>query len=190
MGKDVSQADACFQREWAEYHGEAPPLAFVLRNSSQKLWLRFHALPGSKRYASEIVERLSIRARANALACEVLGNGADCWLVQCRIGEYTKPFWKPLAIEPIEGLRFPDPEDDHHWLAMVSAVRWKVGMFDDLLNEIADDETGPTLWMSRRNGALFAPYDGGFDLFPSTASEVVRLKTIYGDWLSDHPEGL
>ncbi|WP_446689018.1 DUF3885 domain-containing protein [Rhizobium laguerreae] len=50
---------------------------------------------------------------------------------------------------------------------IVASVRWQEGSFDDLLTARADDETGPTLLMNSGNGAIFAPYDGGFDLFPA-----------------------
>jgi hypothetical protein len=44
--------------------------------------------------------------------------------------------------------------------------------------------------MSRKTGKIFAPYDGGFDLFPSPGEEVAQLKSRFSEWLSSHPEGL
>jgi hypothetical protein len=162
----------------------------MLRTDRQKPWVRFHALPNSKRYSDGDAERDEIRRRANILGNEVLGSDTACWLVQCRIEEFQKPFWRPLARRPDVGLRYPDPEGDYHWIASALPSRWHDGVFDDLFSEIADDQTGPTLWMSRANGSIFAPYDGGFDLFPSSKSEAERLKRRHVEWLSSHPEGI
>jgi hypothetical protein len=63
-------------------------------------------------------------------------------------------------------------------------------VFDKLLTAIADDEVDFVFWMNRENGAIFAPYDGGFDLFPSTDAQVDELKKSYPDWLSSHSQGL
>ena len=40
-----------FEQEWRKFHGELPPLAFALREMSGGPWVRFHALPDSKRKA-------------------------------------------------------------------------------------------------------------------------------------------
>lgn len=179
-----------FQREWADHHGNAPPLAYMLRTDPHKPWLRFHSLDASKRYAEQKSEQIEILRRGNLLASEVLGSNCDCWLVQCRIEEFSKPYWDSLGVEATKGLRYADPEEGFHWTAAVVAVTWVHGSFDGLLESIAQDRTGPTLWMSRESGALFAPYDGGIDLFPSANAEVARLTQIYGDWLSRDPSGL
>ncbi|WP_457644891.1 DUF3885 domain-containing protein [Rhizobium ruizarguesonis] len=41
------------------------------------------------------------------------------------------------------------------------------GTLDSILLAIADDKTGPTMWMDRKTGKIFAPYDGGFDVVAS-----------------------
>jgi hypothetical protein len=59
-----------------------------------------------------------------------------------------------------------------------------------MLTAIANDEVGPTLWMDRRSGSIFAPYDGGFDPFPHSQGDVESLKAEFSGWLSPHPCGL
>lgn len=72
----------------------------------------------------------------------------------------------------------------------MSSVRWQGGVFDKVLKDVADDATGPTLWCDREYGRVFAPYDGGFDLFPISMAEVAELKARHKDWLSKEPSGL
>ncbi len=87
-------------------------------------------------------------------------------------------------------MTFDDGDEEMAWAAHVDSVQWHAGTFDPLLLSIADDEADRTMWMNRSNGALFSPYDGGFDLFPDTEAAVRRLKKSYGGWLSPHPDGL
>lgn len=179
-----------FEREWASFHGQTPPLVFRLRTIEGKPWVRFHALPESKRDPESQAERGEIRRRATLLGNEILGKGADCWLIQCRIEGDLVPRFKPLKAELNPWLRYLDDEDDYCWVASTSTVFWDADVFDELLSDIADDTTGPTLWCSRDTGKVFSPYDGGFDLFPSAMAEVDELKKRYGHWLSPEASGL
>jgi hypothetical protein len=181
---------SAFEREWTEFHGKAPPLAFALREVSEKPWVRFHALPDGVRYSTSQIEREEVRQRASILGDQLLGNGDPCWLVQCQVEEYIKPNWKPLTPHFGPQLRYRDKDDDFHWMAFASPVRWEAKEFYDLLFDIADDRTGPTLWFSRQTGKVFGPYDGGFDLFPTTQTEVIELRQRYSGWLSMEPSAL
>ena len=161
--------------------------------------LRFHSLPASKRYADTDEERSVLLGRQNVLASEVLGD-RPCWLVQAhwvlRAGERDltdqhDPFratreWKlDFAFEFLEY----DGEEWRPWRVYAAQVRWSPGEFDDLLLSIADEKAGPTLWMGA-DGAIFAPYDGGVDLFLRDAGAVQRLATQHSEWLPTHPLNL
>lgn len=66
---------------------------------------------------------------------------------------------------------------------MASPAVWKSSAFDGVLRRIACEEARPTLWVSQADGAVFAPYAGGVDLFfHSEARETIRLK--HANWLS------
>lgn len=191
MSNDTPQSLDDFQANWSRFHGGSPPLSYVLRSAGQTPWVRLHALPNSKRYSENAAERQEILNRANTLGTEILASSPNCWLVQCRAAGGSTSYPSASAIEPEASLRFVDPEDDDmQWIALLASVRWQEGSFDDLLMARADDDTGPILLMNSGNGAIFAPYDGGFDLFPASIAEVKRLKRFYADWLSSHPGGL
>ncbi len=179
-----------FEREWEFFHGHTPPLAFRLRIIEGKPWVRFHALPASKRYAESQAQREEIRRRTTLLGNAILGEGEDCWLVQCRIEDDFTPRYNTLQAELNPQLRYRDDENDYYWLASTSRVFWDAGSFDELLTAISDDRTGPTLWFSRNTGKIFSPYDGGFDLFPSDMTEVDNLRRQHPAWLSQEASGL
>ena len=175
-----------FSREWQSFYGKTHPIAFMLRGVAGKPWVRFHALPGSVRYAQTKQQQDEIHRRAAILANETLGRGSECWLVRSWREEYPKPVNSSADCE----LRYREDDDDFQWVSSPSQVLWHEDTFRDLLHDIAEDRTGPTLWFNGETGKVFAPYDGGFDLFPTSIEEVDELKRQHGDWLSSEPSGL
>lgn len=154
--------------------------------------LRFHSLPSSKQYADTDEERSVLLSRQNLLALEVLGD-RPCWLVQghwvAEAQEWDmvdEPDWflatrkwkLDFAFEFLED----DGDEGRPWRIYAAQVHWSPGRFDDLLLSIADERAGPTLWMGT-DGAIFAPYDGGVDLFLPDAETVQRLAARHPDWL-------
>jgi hypothetical protein len=151
-----------FAALWRGWFPDVPPVGHLLRDAYPERWLRVHSLPGSKRYAGTDAEWGELLRRMNAVATDVLGEGA-CALVE--------PAWA---------------EDE--WGAPVEAT-WRSGAFDALLRRVADDETR-AVFVALDSGRVFAPYDGGADLFLRDAVERDAFRARYGAWLSAHPLGL
>ena len=177
-----------FEAVWRRFHPGFDPVGYLMREAGAPNWVRFHSLPGSKRYAETDAERAIILDRQNALAMEVLGAG-PCWLVR------SEPFDLDLAnaFASGEGRFDEEPEvaqAEGPWQGEAVPTRWAPGAFDDLLLAIADDRAGRTLWISEADGAVFAPYDGGVDLFLPEPGRVLAVKAAHPDWLSPHPGGL
>jgi hypothetical protein len=182
-----------FEGHWRKFYPNAQgPTGWMMRRSGAVHWLRFHSLPQSKRYAETEAERRVLLARQNALAYAVLGH-SDCWLVQtCWVAASQEQ--KPSPNYPFEFsfefLADEGDDDDHPWKVYASAQTWGRGTFDNLLLAIANDDIRDTIWLSCETGAVFAPYDGGVDLFLPTQSQIETLKAEHRDWLSPHPDGL
>ncbi|MGA0544733.1 DUF3885 domain-containing protein [Brevundimonas sp. VNH65] len=198
---------ARFEQAWESFYPGHHPIGWMLRDEGAQHWVRFHSLPESKRYPDTDEERTVLLARQNALAAEVIGGG-PCWLVQTHWttlpGDLDWPdqhdsFWatREYGLEYVsEFIRKddadahePDREPDRPWRVYSGQTDWSPGRFDHLLLSIADDEAGPTLWMGI-TGQIFAPYDGGVDLFLSSPAAVEAMRKQYADWLSGHPSGL
>lgn len=188
-----------FENAWTQFHLGEPPIGWMLLGKGVANRLRFHSLPASKQYADTDEERSLLLGRQNVLAFEVLGD-RPCWLVQAHwvlqpgerdVADQHDPFratreWKlDFAFEILED----DGEEGRPWRVYAAQVRWAAGRFDDLLLSIADEKAGPTLWMGT-DGAIFAPYDGGVDLFLPNAEAVQRLAAQHPDWLPTHPLNL
>ncbi|MBB3981536.1 hypothetical protein GGR44_001183 [Sphingobium fontiphilum] len=182
MTENRSEA-ADFRHDWTKFYPTCLPLGWMLRSRADSPWVRFHALPYSKRYADNQVEREIILARANKCGDRLLGPGQWCWVVEAEFSGPTVPNDVVLS--------GPDTDDpDKTWNFYARRERWLAGKYNRLLLSIADDGPGTTIWMRCDNGAVFAPYDGGFDLFPVSWDIVSDLKAEWPDWLSDHPKGL
>ncbi|MEZ5961104.1 MAG: hypothetical protein R3C30_11855 [Hyphomonadaceae bacterium] len=171
-----------FETVWRRHYGDTPALSWAMRDREAGDWLRFHALPRSKRYPDSPEEEQIILERANTLARAVVGEGATCWLAQA--GDWEPPF---DANAQIAG-RFHYDEFD--WLLFVSRLTFKSGVFDTLLLAVAKDTALRSLWLNEDTGDVFAPYDGGFDLFLKSPSEVEFLKARHASWLSPRCDGL
>lgn len=177
-------AAAEFRRDWAQFHPSCLPLGWMLRNRAGSPWVRFHALPGSKRYADDEAERDIILSRAHALGDGLLGVDQCCWVIEAETGDPSAPSEVALS-----GAETDDP-DEPVWSFYARRERWRAGTHDAKLLSIADDKPRRAIWMRCDDGAVFAPYDGGFDLFPTSWEAVSHLKFGWPDWLSDHPAGL
>ena len=173
-----------------------------MRAAGVRNWSRFHSLPLSKRYAETREEQTILLDRQNELACVVLGEGKACWLVQTC---WTTPAGYVEAANEQEkfqevrtyGLEhafsfLDDPEDEEAapWNVMAAPVCWKASAFDDTLLRIANEQAAPTLWTSAESGAVFAPYDGGVDVFLPSEEMAKKLRSRFADWQSPHPSGL
>lgn len=190
-----------FQLIWSRFHEGHLPVGYRLTGSGAANWVRFHSLPNSKRYADSDEERCTVLQRQNLLAGEVLGTD-PCWLVQTHwitpagvtdVADVYDPFAATRRFDLKPAFEFADDDDDEDpvlWRVHAGQTRWTDGGFDELLTSIAEEKAGPTLWMSETTGSIFAPYDGGIDLFLAKPEEVASLKGRHRDWLSKHPAGL
>lgn len=190
-----------FAEFWRAFYPNTQPIAYLMRAAHTRHWVRFHSLPFSKRYAETEAEFSILLGRQNALASAVLGENHSCWFVQAcwstsegkvEISDEFEQFreTRELGLKRAFSFRVEGEHDGYDWNVMVAPVRWTAGGFDDVLLRIANDVAAPALWVSAEHGAVFAPYDGGVDLFLPSETMVEELRSAHVDWLSSHPEGL
>lgn len=175
------------QALWRSFYAEKSPLAFLLREQMPERWLRVHSLPRSKRYAHNQDEAREVLRRYNCVASEVLDEAAPCALF---FPGYARRV-VPAVFDPLDRQFFYRFRTEILRLAMFTAqTRWQSHKFEALLCRVADDEVRFVLWMNLGSGEIFAPYDGGADLFLSSTERRDALRARYAPWLSAHPEGL
>lgn len=181
---------------WKRNFGNVPPVGHRLRENFPEQWVRFHALPNSKRYAESEIERKIILERGNTLANEIFTGSRTCWLFVSRLSDEDDiPHFRNAQRTVIEEYKlqktftwvdpFEESEDRLENWAYAKSMQWKMGRFDGLLTKRADDKIYNVLWVSPTSAEIFIPYDGGFDLILENKDRVNHLANKYSEWMSD-----
>ncbi len=186
-----------FREFWRARFGGLPPASHILRKTPWRRWIRFHALPGSKRYAETPEEVESIFSRARALGDAALGWNAPCWAavnryvvdgVPCnetddRLDRHGAT--KAWVWEEREAFGPPSIVETFVWETI-----WDADRLRDLLDEAARWNGMKPLLISRETAAVFAPYDGGFDIVMPDFLAAREIGWRFAGWLPDTPGGL
>ncbi|WP_414505237.1 hypothetical protein [Streptomyces sp. NEAU-L66] len=192
---DREHLSALWQRQWPL----GPPLAHELRDAYSNRWVRFHSLPGSKRYPEAEDEYAVVLDRNNTVLDELFA-GADVYvLTMAWSSEPTGPelptrrrevhpdgsLWMTLANETDA-----DPEFHTYTHLYADRRRWQRGSVDEILREVADDVLSGVLITDTGLQRIHHPYDGGADVILTTPEERDQVRNRHTDWLSQHPTGL
>lgn len=178
---------------WESHWPEAVPVGYRLRETYPDRWIRFHSLPGSKRYADTPAEYGEILYRHRKLLAELLGGRmpddlvviAEDWGARDLGTGWTKRRlpgawpWRRIELEEPElGFRY-------FWV--------RSGLTDSelvtLLRAAADDQAQIVL-ADPELTSLFWPYDGGVDIILPDSGTRDAFHDRHPDWLSAHPSGL
>ncbi|MFI1227584.1 MULTISPECIES: hypothetical protein [unclassified Streptomyces] len=191
MGKapDVRTAMTdLWQRRWPD----SPPIGYKLRDPYRDVWVRFHSLPGSKRYAEDESEYAIVLGRYNTVLDELFAGGdvyviRPVWTTETEVPPFgpDADHWQSLLVEE-------DPDPEFRTYCHLFAVRrpWRHGCLDALLRDVADDKVAGALVTDVQMRRIHSPYDGGADVFLTTPEERDRTRDRHADWLSASPSGL
>ena len=189
-----------FLEFWRSHYGDCPPAGFLLQETYPNRWFRIHSLPESKRYADTAREMSALLARHNTVATDVLGDGSPCVVVSKadynpRVGRAARGHvqFARLQLQPLVVVTANNPNDSGTgWSIPLAWARmtWQPGALDDVLADVANALLGPFLIVSETTGRVYAPYDGGADLFLESEAERDTCRSRYQAWLSSHPSGL
>ena len=190
-----------FESFWKNNYNNCVPLGYKLRAAYSDKWIRFHALPKSKRYAETQEEKEIILQRANELATACLGMNSECWVVRAVFADDLQNSIEKRVLEELLANNFirsfsimlpvdDDNADDQVKLDIyVKKFNWAVGVCDSIFLRIADDEE-QGLIVDVLSKQIFAPYDGGFDLILSDSDQINVFKMKYSEWMSSQKDWL
>ena len=177
---DARALTAAWNRAWPD----SQPRGHMLRDHRDRS-VRFHSLPGSKRYADSAEEYAEILQRHHTVINEISGNTpvdeliviATDWGPRDLAAGWTRrrlPSSWPWK-------KFSDPDDgftNYFWVAS----RLSRAQFDAVLTAVADDE-GRAIVIDMTTTWLYAPYDGGADALLPTTRARDALQDLHPDWL-------
>ncbi|MEU5957461.1 hypothetical protein [Streptomyces sp. NPDC047525] len=184
---------------WHDLHPGCEPLAHTFRAAYADRWVRFHSLPGSKRYPETEAEYATVLDRHNTVLDELFA-GTDVFVVTMDWAAASDGTCIPAeraVLHPV-GVRWwtrqdhDDPEPEFHTDTHLYADRrpWERGCVDPLLRAVADELLGEVFVADTELRRIHHPYDGGADVIHTTPEERDRLRGLHTDWLSSHPGGL
>lgn len=132
---------------WQQRWPGCPPVGYKLRGPYRDVWVRFHSLPDSKRYAEDESECTVVLERYNTVLDELFA-GADVyvitplWTTEAEVppSQAVTGYWQSLLVEDD-----PDPAFRTYCHLFVARRPWRRGCIDDLLRDIADDKVAGVL---------------------------------------------
>jgi hypothetical protein len=190
MVPDIKELES----SWQEKYPECPPISDALRLSYKDRWVRFHALPNSKRYPDNEEEYEIVLDRHNTLINE-LNTGDSIFVITSEWSEGQDRhressldsgaiYWQSFPEEP------DDPEVRSYRHLFISIKEWRTGVVDEILRSVASDESGGVIIAAEDFSWLYAPYDGGVDVILPSTEDRDAFKNRHAGWLSSNPEGL
>lgn len=180
---------------WDQRWPDSPPRADWLKHAYPSRWVRFHSLPGSKRYATSEDEYAIVSHRHNTVIDE-LTDGAKLLLITCGWGETEQPERRDeclSALDPAGAFWHALPPDEYSecWTYLyVSELPWAPGLLDLVLRAVADYILAGVMITPGDLSWIYHPYDGGADVLLPSSGQCDQLRERHRDWLSAHPAGL
>jgi hypothetical protein len=180
---------------WSAEFGLVEPVGFALRKALPDRWLRVHSLPGSKRYAETEAESRELLQRQNQVATAMLGFHQTCILFAAKFSDDREAPKDDhvcgIQLTNIESMSCQNEDEYEGWLHVFAAcTEWRQNQFDALFLAVAEDAIGPISIANLQKKTVFAPYDGGADLFFASQESVQLSKAAWRSWLSDRQDGL
>ncbi|WP_260608936.1 hypothetical protein [Streptomyces sp. WAC 01325] len=184
---------------WQRQFPKGPPIAHELRNAYSDRWVRFHSLPGSKRYPETEDEYAIVLHRYNTILDELFA-GTDIYVITVAWSWRSEDSELPPRRREVhpEAIRWttlaceddPDPENHSYTHIYADRRRWKPGTVDALLREVAEDVLSGVIITDSDLRRIHHPYDGGADVIVTTSEERDRLRDKHLGWLPQNPAGL
>ncbi|HBI42586.1 MAG TPA: hypothetical protein DDY78_06965 [Planctomycetales bacterium] len=187
--------------DWDRCFPDCEPVGYHLRAAFAARWVRFHSLPGSKRYPENDNEYAEVLARHNVILGELAHPGEKIVLVTTGYSESPVPSrsypgvvafdpsavpWRTVAMHQIEG-EFTEP---NYWHLFSSVWEWRPGEFDPLIRLVADDAVANVLIVAQDCRWALHPYDGGMDVIAESAEKRRSLRASHSEWLPARADGL
>ena len=187
---------------WRHQFPGCEPVGHRLREAFPDRWVRFHSLPGSKRYPEDEDEYATVLDRHNSILGELTGPGRGVVLLTTGASASPEPVrpdpelreldpaarpWRSVAMHELEGEDFEAPT---YWHVFASEWAWRPGQFDAVVRLVADWVVVNVMVVEPDCRWLLHPYDGGMDVIVDSSTTRSRLRAAHRDWLSPRADGL
>jgi hypothetical protein len=186
--------------DWHKRFPDCEPIAHELRIAFPDRWVRFHNLPGSKRYPEGEAEYSTVLERHNRVLGALARPGQTVVLLTTGYTTSAQPVQPPELQALTLGAAFwrtipMHVEDDNvadlsYWHVFASEREWRPGAFDPIIRLVADDVVSNVMILAADCRWLLHPYDGGMDAIAESQGARDHLNASYSQWLPARPDGL
>lgn len=162
-------------------------------------WVRFHSLPGSKRYPDDEAEYDILLERHHTLLAELGPNDDELYVVTREWNGDREPVTRMADLQRVDPdaqhwgswVHYDDfPDDILYQHEYISRRPRRRQALDPLLQLVADEVIAGVTLAPLDLRWLYHPYDGGGDVFAPSTAVRDALKAAYPDWLSTRPSGM
>jgi hypothetical protein len=178
---------------WMSEFNSIAPVGHQLRERLHERWTRFHSLPESKRFAENEAEYGELLRRHVSVASELFEAGETIYVYRSHFGERRlkgrrrhqiagRHLRETMAKLPT-GL---DEEGDHYYVRAL-ATTWIPDFFGVLTRQVADWKEAGITFVSPCTKNVYAPYDGGMDIFAFSLSPRM-LEEKFRSWMSSRED--
>lgn len=197
----TDQELAALDADWSARWPGCRPVGDELRRSAVDRWVRFHSLPAGRRVPSSTEDYETLLDRHHQALARLAEFGADGNILAITSSSSRSPepsLQDDALAEASPGARWwqtveadeSDPDAAIWSHLYVDRLERTPQALDPLLRLVADDATHGVVLTDEHLTWLYHPYDGGADIIAPSTGTARELSDEFGDWLSDHPEGL
>lgn len=182
------------ERRWQQLHPTVPPIGFLLAEEYPDRHLRIHSLPRAKRWPTTGREHAEIRRRHATMAADVLGERLQRATLFYgersgrTVREAATAIGMPAASLPLLWDlpdKMWDPDDGCFSVPIAifgSMSALTPAQFESLVSLVAEDRCRAIV-ADLESCRIYAPYDGGADLFYPTEVDRDAAAIRFESWL-------
>jgi hypothetical protein len=175
---------------WINACQSVQPTGWALRAAFRDRWLRIHSLTDSKRYPTTAWDWSELRERHRHATSLLLTEGERGFLISPWACASHKAF-SASGLRPSRHVPEYQPDDQEPPGGPFHACSfcWSFDSFIPILDAVAEDATC-ALFASADASRIYAPYDGGADLFTTDPAQLTTLRMALKTYLSPRSDGL
>lgn len=178
-------------RSWNANFSGCAPIGPHLRVAFPERWVRFHYLPGSKRYPDSETDIATALHRYDVVLDDVNRSRQAVVLVTTGYSNSNQPARSYPILSEIDGAAVPwrtmqmeDAEQDStFWHFYASTHVWKPVHLNTLLRLVIDDELANLLVVAEDCSWVFYPYQGGMDVILGSVRHRDELAQKHAAWI-------
>lgn len=174
---------------WRRRYSDTQPVGWALRQSFPDRWFRIHSLPEARRYPGDEADWDMLLYRHRSVSNEIILPKSPCYLVtpwSCAKDDCFADY----SLRQITSLpEFQPASEESPTGAFFGArIEWDFDRFEPVLRAVAQWGSVSCI-VSEDRPCVYAPYDGGADLFLPDASTRDAVKARFTEYLSYREDG-